>query len=364
MFCRIWILALSIGSKMLTNDNGYMVRKLLTPISHFLKDNDVTEIMVNKPGVAYLKTTKGDRREEVPDFTESNMNELLRSIAVFNQTKESSLNYFILPDGERCTVIRPPAAFNGYYGFIIRKFLSISMTLQDYLKQGAFENTKNASFHIMSPELIEKHLHHEDGLRIDEDDAELLSLLYYKKYEFFFKRAIELQKNIVISGATASGKTTFMRAVLEYMDRGTRILTIEDVHELKLESFDNKLPLIFGRGEGQLTSQQLLEACMRATPDRILLAELRGVETWDYLQSLNTGHPGSVTSVHAGSSYRAFMRISTLANQSEEGRALGFDVIKETVFSTIDIVVQLKHRKVTEIFYDPVFVLKKLTQSH
>ncbi|WP_407200964.1 ATPase, T2SS/T4P/T4SS family [Enterobacter cloacae] len=64
----------------------------------------------------------------------------------------------------------------------------------------------------------------------------------------------------------------------------------------------------------------------------------RGVETWDYLQSLNTGHPGSVTSVHAGSAYKAFMRISTLANQSEEGRALGFDVIKETVFSTIDIV--------------------------
>ncbi|MED5747919.1 ATPase, T2SS/T4P/T4SS family, partial [Enterobacter hormaechei] len=128
-----------------------------------------------------------------------------------------------------------------------------------------------------------------EGLRIDEDDAELLGLLYHKNYERFFERAIELQKNIVISGATASGKTTFMRAVLEYMHKDTRILTIEDVHELKLENFDNKLPLIFGRGEGQLTSQQLLEACMRATPQRILLAELRGVETWDYLQSLNTG---------------------------------------------------------------------------
>lgn len=349
---------------MSTNDSGYMVRKLLTPISHYLKDDDVTEIIFNKPGVAYLKTTKGDRREDVPDLTESNMNELLRSIAVYNQTKESSLNYFILPDGERCTVIRSPAAFKGYYGFIIRKFMSISKTLPQYVEDGAFENTKNASFHIMTPELIEKHLHHTDGLRIDEDDAELLGLLYHKRYECFFERAIALQKNIVISGATASGKTTFMRAVLEYMHKDTRILTIEDVHELKLENFDNKLPLIFGRGEGQLTSQQLLEACMRATPERILLAELRGVETWDYLQSLNTGHPGSVTSVHAGSAYKAFMRISTLANQSEEGRALGFDVIKETVFSTIDIVVQLKHRKVTEIFYDPVFVLKKLTQNH
>lgn len=88
---------------MSTNDSGYMVRKLLTPISHYLKDDDVTEIIFNKPGVAYLKTTKGDRREDVPDLTESNMNELLRSIAVYNQTKESSLNYFILPDGERCT---------------------------------------------------------------------------------------------------------------------------------------------------------------------------------------------------------------------------------------------------------------------
>ncbi len=79
-------------------------------------------------------------------------------------------------------------------GFIIRKFMSISKTLPQYVKDGAFENTKNASFHIMTPELIEKHLQHTDGLRIDEDDAELLDLLYNKNYERFFERAIQLQK--------------------------------------------------------------------------------------------------------------------------------------------------------------------------
>ncbi|KAB1469231.1 P-type DNA transfer ATPase VirB11 [Cronobacter sakazakii] len=366
MSCRIWILAQYTGLNMSNNfdsDKGYMVSIAMASLKSFLDDDSVTEIIINKPGEAYLKTNKGTKKVLLPDLTKSAMDEMLRSVAVYNSTRELTLNYFILPGGERCTVIREPAAFNNYYGFIVRKFMPVTLSLETIREQGGFDNVKNTSFHVLDKELIEKHKHHQDGLRIDELDAELLVLLHEKKYEQFFELAVKGFKNIVISGATNSGKTTFMRAVLEYMDKSERILTIEDVHELKLENFDNKLPLIFGRNEGQISSQELLEACMRATPDRILLAELRGRETWDYLQSLNTGHPGSITSVHAGSAYRAFMRISTLANQSEEARSLGFNAIKETVFSTVDIVVQLKNRKVTEIFFDPLFVLKTLIQN-
>lgn len=178
-----------------------------------------------------------------------------------------------------------------------------------------------------------------------------------------FEYAIKHKKNIVISGATGSGKTTFMRALIESVDRSERIITMEDVNELKLESFPNKLPLIFGRGEGRINPQQLLEACMRATPDRIFLAELRGYETWHYLMSLNTGHPGSITSVHSGTAYRAFQRIATLAMQSEDARSLGFEVIRNEVYTTIDIVVQMHNRKVTEIFFDPIYVANLKNQN-
>lgn len=347
----------------MTTNDGYMVKVTTEIFASFLNDPAVTEIMVNKPGQLFTKGLKGDQEHLVPELTFEKLEIMSRTISVFNKTKEGILNYFTLPDGERCTIIRPPAAYQGLYGFIIRKFLPVSLTLEEIRSQGGFDLIKNTSFHKLNETEIDSYLVNNDGLRISEDEATLLRYLHNKEYEKFFECAVQSHKNIVISGATNSGKTTFMRAILEYIDKSERIITIQDVEELKLDNFPNKLHLIFGRGEGQMRSQQLLEACMRATPDRILLAELRGIETWDYLQSLNTGHPGSITSVHASSAYRAFMRISTLANQSEEGRAIGFSAIKETVFNTIDIVIQIKNRKLTEIFYDPVFQLKKLNQN-
>lgn len=347
----------------MSTDNGYMVEVTSDVLAPYLNNPDVTEIMVNKPGEVFIKGKSGVQVFEVPELTFEKLEHMTRAISVYNKTKESILNYFNLPGGERCTIIRQPAAYQGYYGFIVRKFMPVSLTLQQVIDQGGFENTKNTAFHVLNNEDIDRYLNDNDGLRIGEDEGVLLSLLHKKDYEGFFEFAVRNHKNIVISGATNSGKTTFMRSILEYIDKSERIITIQDVEELKLDNFRNKIHLIFGRGEGQMRSQQLLEACMRATPDRILLAELRGIETWDFLQSLNTGHPGSITSVHASSAYRAFMRIATLANQSEEGRAIGFSAIKETVFSTIDIVIQMKNRKITEIFYDPIFQLKKLNQN-
>ena len=344
-------------------NQGYMVEVTTNLFSPFLNNPDITEIMVNKPGEIFTKGRDGSQFHELPELTFDKLEAMTRAISVYNKTKDSILNYYTLPGGERCTIIRPPAAYQGYYGFIIRKFMPVSLTLQQVREQGGFDNIKNTAFHVLNEAEIQSYLHHEDGLRIGEDEATLLRLLHKKDYEGFFEFAVQNHKNIVISGATNSGKTTFMRAILEYIDKSERLITIQDVEELKLDNFPNKLHLIFGRGDGQMRSQQLLEACMRGTPDRILLAELRGIETWDYLSSLNTGHPGSITSVHASSAYRAFMRIATLANQSEEGRAIGFSAIKETVFNTIDIVVQLKNRKLTEIFYDPIFQLKKLNQN-
>ena len=345
------------------DDKGYMVNMLLTPLKKYTDDEQYSEIMINKPGEVCVNGIFGTEIISESEITEKLLDDLTRAIAVYNKTKEGIINYFVLPDGNRCTVIKNPASFNGYYGFIIRKFMAVEKTIEEIIEQGAFENTKNAAVHVLDENSITNFSQNNNGLKLDGDDELLLRLLLKKDYKEFLKNAVLMNKNIVFSGATASGKTTIMRSIIEFIPKHERIITIEDVHELKMDNFPNKLPLIFGRGEGQISSQQLLEACMRATPDRILLAELRGVETWDYLQSLNTGHPGSITSVHASSAFRAFMRIATLANQSAEGRALGFEVIKDVVYNTIDIVIQMKRRKVTEIFFDPLFIMKRLNQN-
>lgn len=344
-------------------EKGYMVKMLLSPLRKYLDDDNYTEVLVNQPQEVWLKGHEGWKRDICSDLTEDTMVTLTRAVAAFNKTKESALNYLTLPDGERCTIIKSPACFHGYFGLLIRKYVEVSLTIDDYIKQGAFETTQNTSFNILDRPKIEEYLSRNDEMRITKEDACLLTYLDERNFKDFLLNAVLFKKNIVVSGATNSGKTTLMRAIIEFVPTNERIITLEDVHELKLERFPNKLPLIFGRGEGQISAQQLLEACMRATPDRIFLAELRGVETWDYMQSLNTGHPGSVTSVHSSSSFRAYMRIATLANQSAEGRALGFDVIKDEVYNTIDIVIHMENRKITQIFFDPIFILKRINQN-
>lgn len=352
-----------MSNELFDEEEAGVLYALIKSFKTAMDDSDVTEIMFNIPGEYWTKGVRGTQRVICPEIDAAKMKSLNRSIAVFNKSKEQALSYFQMPGGERCTIITPPACMPGYMGLIIRKFIEKSFSIDDVIAQNAFSNVQNTSFNILTDEDILSRKERRDSERLEDIDARLLMLLNKREYKQFFELAIKHKKNIVISGATGSGKTTFMRALIECVDRSERIITMEDVHELKLESFPNKLPLIFGRGEGRISPQQLLEACMRATPDRIFLAELRGIETWHYLMSLNTGHPGSITSVHSGSAWRAFMRISTLAMQSEDARSLGFDVVRNEVFTTIDIVVQMADRKITEIFYDPIYIAQLKNQN-
>lgn len=105
----------------------------------------------------------------------------------------------------------------------------------------------------------------------------------------------------------------------------------------------------------RVPAAECLAACMRQSPDRIFLAELRGAEAWDYLNSLNTGHPGSITTVHANSAVQTFERVATLVRASEAGRVLDMDTIRLVLRGTIDVVLYIEDRSVIEVFYDPVF---------
>jgi type IV secretion system protein VirB11 len=136
-------------------------------------------------------------------------------------------------------------------------------------------------------------------------------------------------------------------------------VTIEDVHELALPAHPNRVHLLYGDGSGRMTSEACLAACMRLSPDRIFLAELRGSEAWEYVLSLNTGHPGSLTTTHANGAVQVFERIASLIKNSEVGRGLDAAEIRRVLHGTLDVVLFMADRRVTEVFFDPLFARKQ-----
>ena len=181
-----------------------------------------------------------------------------------------------------------------------------------------------------------------------------------REYTTFMRLAVRSRKNILVSGPTGSGKTTWTKALIREIAGEERLITIEDAQELVLDRHPNHVRLFYskdGQGLSRVTPKQLLESCLRMKPDRILLAELRGEEAFDYLRNVNSGHPGSITSIHAASAELAFEQLVLLVKQSEAGRELARADIKHLLYMLIDVVVQFgveqRRRCITEVYYAP-----------
>ena len=164
--------------------------------------------------------------------------------------------------------------------------------------------------------------------------------------------------NRLLIAAAGSGKTTFMRSLVREIPEYERIITIEDVHELSV-SQPNHLHLMMGDGKGRLPPQDALKACMRLSPDRILLAEIRGNEAYEYLNSLNTGHSGGMTTVHSNGALASFDRVATLIKNSEVGRGIDLSSIMMSLNTSIEVILFFKYRKLTEVYFDPLRSIDK-----
>ena len=159
-----------------------------------------------------------------------------------------------------------------------------------------------------------------------------------RDYPAFMRLAVRARKNILVSGATGSGKTTWTKALIREIPGDERLVTIEDARELALEGHPNHVRLYYSKGDqglARVTPKQLLECCLRMRPDRILLAELRAEEAFDYLRNVNSGHPGSITSVHATSAELAFEQLMLLVKQSAGGQGLARADIKGLLYLLI-----------------------------
>jgi type IV secretion system protein VirB11 len=187
-----------------------------------------------------------------------------------------------------------------------------------------------------------------------------LRLLAAQEYEAFMRLAVASRKNILVSGPTGSGKTTWTKALIREIPSAERLVTIEDAQELVLDTHANHVRLFYSKddqGLARVTPKQLLESCLRMKPDRILLAELRAEEAFDYLRNVNSGHPGSITSIHAGSCELAFEQLVLLVKQSAGGRELARRDIKSLLYLLVDVVIQFgveRHERfIREIWYEP-----------
>jgi type IV secretion system protein VirB11 len=306
---------------------------------------DVMELCINAPHEAFLETATGWRREQLAFADFDWCNRLAKLVANSTQQRIDSTSPLLsasLPSGERVQIVMPPATTSGCVAICIRRPADKTWTIEELASRGVFRRARAASSEL------------------DATEQQLKRLLALGEHERFMRLAVRSRKNIVVSGPTGSGKTTWTKALIQEIPSEERLITIEDAKELVLDRHPNHVRLFYSKddqGLARVTPKQLLESCLRMKPDRILLAELRAEEAFDYLRNVNSGHPGSITSVHATSAELAFEQLVLLVKQNQGGRELARGDIKSLLYLLVDIVIQFgvdnHERFIQEIWYQP-----------
>jgi type IV secretion system protein VirB11 len=330
------------------------IEQLIRPLRRWLDDDAVMEIRV-KPGEVVAQAFGRSEFFAAPELTFSYLRSLGTALISYAGLGLQSVNYVTLPWGQRGTVLLPPAVLEGAIMIVIRKHSPVVKTLEELEAEGTFTKCRDVSFNRPSEDEAAAESTRSDFGRLEPFEVELLALKRDGHWREFLQRAVELKRNIVIAGKTGSGKTTLTRSLIEVVPADQHIATIEDVHELYLPNHKEVTHLFYGDGPGRISALACLAACMRITPERIFLAELRGAEAWEYTNSLNTDHGGGITTTHANGAIEAFDRIATLIKNSEVGRTLEMATIRHVLYTTIDVVLFMRDRKVLQVFYDPIF---------
>ncbi len=280
----------------------------LGPLEPFLADPSVTEVMVNGPKNIYIERNgKIERTNATFESEEHLMRIIERIVAPLGRRIDESVPYqdARLPDGSRVNAIIPPLSLVGPV-LTIRKFYKIPLTAQRLIELGS-----------ITPEAIE-----------------------------FLKACVQAKLNIVVSGGTGTGKTTFLNILSGYIPNDERIITIENAAELQLQqehvvTLESRPPNIEGRGE--VTIRDLVINSLRMRPDRIVVGECRGPEAFDMLQAMNTGHEGSMTTIHANSPRDALARLENMILMA--GMDLPHRAIREQIASALDLIIQLERMR-------------------
>ena len=320
---------------------GVYLSAFLAPLEPWLNWADVTDVLVNRPGEVWIEAAGGAlTRQAAPGVTEPVLTRLARQIAAASHqgvNREHPLLSATLPDGARVQIIAPPATRAGL-AMAVRKHAIVDLSLGGLALGGLFAPGSGR------------------GERSETDSA-LVAMLGAGDKEGFPRAAARARKNIVIAGSTSSGKTTLLNALIKEMDPAERLVVIEDAAEVRLPH-DNAIGLLATRGdqgEARIDADDLLAAALRMRPDRILLGELRGKEAFAFLRAVGSGHPGSITTLHADSPDAAIDQIALLALMS--GVDLGWTVVRSYVRQVVDVVLHVErdagNRRVDAIHFQP-----------
>jgi pilus assembly protein CpaF len=274
------------------------------PLQRLLDDTDVTEIMVNGPDTIYVERAGQLSLSDVKFTSEDHLRKIIERIVskVGRRIDESSpMVDARLEDGSRVNAVIAPLAYSGST-LTIRKFARDPFTVNDLIRMGTMT-----------------------------DEMALL-----------LQACVEAKLNIIVSGGTGSGKTTLLNVLSSFIPEGERIITIEDAIELQLQQshvvqLESRPSNIEGKGE--ISIRDLVRNSLRMRPDRIVVGEVRGGESLDMLQAMNTGHEGSLSTVHANSPRDAMSRLETLVLMA--GMDLPLRAVREQAASAIDVIVQL-----------------------
>lgn len=296
----------------------------LQPLSRWLTEADVTDIYINRPGEVWIERLGGEcTRHPAPFLTRTAIERLARQVAATNAqgiNREQPLLAGSLPDGSRIQIVLPPAT-RGEVAIAIRRHIAAGRSLADYTADGSFADAV-VTAERASPALAPKEL-------------------AGNEMETFLRAAVLNRRNVLISGGTSSGKTTLLNALIAEIPAEERLIAIEDTAELAFHH-ENAVGLLAARGdmgEARLDMEDLLIAALRMRPERIILGELRGREALTFLRAVNTGHAGSLTTIHADSPERALDQLALLVLQA--GIGLGWDDAQRYIRRSLDLVVQL-----------------------
>ena len=278
------------------------------PLEPFLADNDITEVMVNGAKNIYIERGgKIERQNATFESDEHLMRIIERIVAPLGRRIDEATPYVDarLPDGSRVNAVIPPISLVGPV-LTIRKFFKIPLTVEKLIKLGTIS-------------------------------AEAVELL---------KACVVAKLSIIVSGGTGTGKTTFLNVLSGYIPNDERIITIENAAELQLRqehvvTLESRPPNIEGRG--QITIRDLVINSLRMRPDRIIVGECRGPEAFDMLQAMNTGHEGSMSTIHANSPREAMARMENMILMA--GMELPHRAIREQISGALDVVVQLERMR-------------------
>lgn len=305
-------------------DNKTLTKYAREAFGKYLDDDNINEICYNGGNTIFCETASGEWISEKTNFNYDKAMTFGRASASFKKDKldrQKPILSCILPTGERVQIVIPEVTKENCVSITIRKPSKVRYTLQNYIDNGS----------------------------LDQHTAEK------------FADAVKIGKNLVICGETGSGKTTFMKTLIDFIPLEERIITIEDVEEIKFYEHKNFVQMFYpseAKSTDLISPASLLKSCLRMKPSRILLAELRGAETYDFLNVVSSGHNGSMTSLHAGSVESAYNRLAMMAMQNEMARALGKDLILDIVKSVVDLVIIFKvvnhKRQVVEYKYDGI----------